>query len=137
MTYLLDSVILIDHFNGVEAATRYLKENAREIAISVITRAEVLTGFSLERETLAKALLDRIPHYPVTKDEADLAASLRRQLRWKLPDALQAAVALHHRLKLVTRNTKGFQPGAAPFRRGSVYLGSIFIMKSINGPFSY
>lgn len=45
MAYLLDSVILIDPFNAVEAATRYLQEHHHEVAISVITRAEVLTGF--------------------------------------------------------------------------------------------
>lgn len=73
MAYLLDSVILIDHFNGVEAATRYLQEHHHEIAISVITRAEALTGFDAEREPLAKAVLDRIRHYPVTLDDADLA----------------------------------------------------------------
>ncbi len=110
MAYWLDSVILIDHFNGVEAPTRYLKEHAQEIAISVITRAEVLTGFDTERESLAKAVLARIHHYPVTQDEADLAARLRRQLGWKLPDALQAAIALNHHLQLVTPNTKDFDP---------------------------
>jgi len=39
MAYLLDSVILIDHFNGVEAATRYLQQHHHEIAISVITQS--------------------------------------------------------------------------------------------------
>jgi predicted nucleic acid-binding protein len=29
---------------------------------------------------------------------------------WKLPDAFQAALALHHHLKLCTRNTKDFDP---------------------------
>jgi len=43
--YLLDSVILIDHFNGVEAATTSLRECRSDAAISAITRAEVMTGF--------------------------------------------------------------------------------------------
>jgi len=43
--YLLDSVILIDHFNGVEAATTFLRECRSDAAISAITRAEVMTGF--------------------------------------------------------------------------------------------
>jgi predicted nucleic acid-binding protein len=38
-------------------------------------------------------------------------AELRQQLRLKLPDALQAAVAVEHNLTLVTRNTKDFKPG--------------------------
>jgi predicted nucleic acid-binding protein len=44
----------------------------------------------------------------IDKDVADLTAQLRYQFRWKLPDALQAALAQHHQLKLVTRNTKDF-----------------------------
>ena len=43
--FLLDSVILIDHFNNIPAATEYLLQSQRESAISVITRAEVLVGF--------------------------------------------------------------------------------------------
>jgi len=42
---LLDSVILIDHFNGVVKATRYLRRVAKQGHVSAITRAEVLSGF--------------------------------------------------------------------------------------------
>jgi predicted nucleic acid-binding protein len=88
MALLLDSVILIDHFNGVTAATEYLRQNWTSASVSIITRAEVLTGFQTHRETLAKQLLDRFPTLPAAADDADLAAALRRQYRWKLPDAL-------------------------------------------------
>ena len=100
---LLDSVILIDHFNGVTAATEYLRQNWTSASVSVITRAEVLTGFQVHRETLAKQLLDRFPTLPAAADDADLAAALRRRYRRKLPDVLQAAIAVNHRLKLATR----------------------------------
>jgi predicted nucleic acid-binding protein len=43
--WLLDSVILIDHFNGVDMATDYLSSIRVDATISVITRAEVLTGY--------------------------------------------------------------------------------------------
>ena len=109
--YLLDSVILIDHFNSVEAATTFLAEHGSECAISVITRAEVLAGFTLRTEPLARELLDIFPHLPITSEIADLAASLRRSEHWKLPDALQAAVAIQHGLVLVTRNTRDFKVG--------------------------
>jgi predicted nucleic acid-binding protein len=46
---LLDSVIIIDHFNGVPAATAYLLKMHARLAISVITRAEVLTGSNVEK----------------------------------------------------------------------------------------
>jgi predicted nucleic acid-binding protein len=119
--YLLDSVLVIDHFNGIEAATRFLAEHGSECALSVITRAEVLAGFDDEVAELALELLDLFPALPITAGIADLAARLRRTERWKLPDALQAAVAMNHELILVTRNTKDFHDASpmsvlAPYR---------------------
>jgi predicted nucleic acid-binding protein len=107
---LLDSVILIDHFNNIEAATNYLQQNWEEIAISVITRAEVLAGFAPADALIAAQLLDRFPNLEMTVQIADLAAILRRQERWRLPDAIQAAFAQIHGLMLVTRNTRDFPP---------------------------
>ena len=110
MRWLLDSVILIDHFNGIDSATRFIADEREDIALSPITRAEVLAGFDGEQIRFASDLLDRFPTLPVTAVEADLAASLRRSERWRLPDALQAAVARRNGLRLVTRNTKDFPP---------------------------
>lgn len=108
MNYLLDSVILIDHFNGIAPATTFVSDHAAACGLSVITRAEVLTGFPREEEHLALALLDAFPTLPLTAEIADTAARLRRVRRWKLPDAIQAAFAKHHDLTLVTRNTRDF-----------------------------
>jgi predicted nucleic acid-binding protein len=110
MTILLDSVILIDHFNGIAQATAYLGQVRDEASISVITRAEVLTGFDSSDRQQPAALLDCYPLYDITKPIADLAADLRREQGWKLPDAFQAALARHHQLRLATRNTKDFPP---------------------------
>ena len=92
--FLLDSVILIDHFNGLQKATDYLKTVAEEVCISAISRAEVLTGFQ-DPNNLQKAreMLDRFHLIVIDAAIADLAAELRREHRWKLPDALQAAAA--------------------------------------------
>ncbi len=50
---LIDSVILIDHLNGIEQATRFIiKLDPVETAISVITRAEIITGLG-ETEQVA------------------------------------------------------------------------------------
>jgi predicted nucleic acid-binding protein len=106
--YLLDSVILIDHFNGIDAATKFLRDHRSDAAISAITRAEVLTGFDEAQRALPIRLLDTFVCLPLDQATADLAAHLRREHRWKLPDAIQAAVAQHHDLKLVTRNTNDF-----------------------------
>lgn len=110
MKLLLDSVILIDHFNGAAAATRYLFEHHTDAAVSVITRAEVLTGF--EQRSVGKAVqfLDCFPTLAIDQAIADIAAALRRDYGWKLPDAFQAAIAQQHGLKLVTRNQRDFPP---------------------------
>ena len=108
--WLLDSVILIDHFNGIDHATRFIAEEHPDIALSPVTRAEVLTGFADAHRPLATELLDEFRTLPIAAAEADLAARLRRSEGWRLPDALQAAVARRNMLVLVTRNTKDFPP---------------------------
>ena len=117
MKWLLDSVILIDHFNGVDPATRFIADEHTDIALSPVTRAEVLTGFPDDHRPLATELLDQFQTLPIAAAEADLAARLRRSEGWRLPDALQAAIARHNMLVLVTRNTKDFPPGRYDFVR--------------------
>jgi predicted nucleic acid-binding protein len=107
---LLDSVILIDHLNGVPAATGYLRSIGHEAHISAITRAEVLTGLAGSGRQAGVRLLDCFTFHGIDKEAADLAAELRREHGWRLPDAFQAAVALRHELSLATRNTKDFDP---------------------------
>ena len=108
MKLLLDSVIVIDHLNGIEPATRYLSAHGADCAVSVITRAEVLAGFDDANAALALELLDLFPTLPITIEIADLAARFRHAERLKLPDAFQAALARHYDLTLVTRNTRDF-----------------------------
>ena len=110
MKVLLDSVILIDHFNGVGAATRYLDEMHGNAAISVITRAEVLTGFQGRVRTTGRRFLDCFPTLSIDQPIADAAAALRAKHGWKMPDAFQAAIARAHRLKLATRDLRDFAP---------------------------
>ena len=114
---LLDSVILIDHFNGIAAATRYIADNAERVHVSVITRAEALAGVAEEETPALRALLDAFPVLVIDRDVADLAATLRRTNRWRLPDAFQVAVARHHGLVLATRNTRDFPPERYDFVR--------------------
>src|SRR3990170_2762512 len=106
ITRLIDSVILIDHLNGLEKATQFiLKLDPEKTAISVITRAEVLAGVDEESEAMVKSLLDQYQIFILDGRIADLAATLRRDHGWKLRDAFQAALSVHHLVKLVTRNT--------------------------------
>lgn len=110
LNVLLDSVILIDHFNGIDEGTAYLGQVRGNASISVITRAEVLTGFEASDRQKAAMLLDCFPVFELTKPIADLSADLRRAHGWKLPDAFQAVLAQYHHLRFATRNTKDFPP---------------------------
>ncbi len=112
---LLDSVILIDHLNSIPAATSYLELAYRHAVVSVVTRAEVLVGYNPAANQEALDLLESFPLLDITKEVADLAARLRRENRWKLPDAFQAAIAQTHKLQLATRNTKDFDPAKHAF----------------------
>ena len=108
---LLDSVILIDHLNDIDQATTFiLSLDPERTAISVITRAEILVGIEESEEALVKAFLDQYYLLGIDKEIADLAATLRRNHRWKLPDAFQAAISISNNIKLTTRNTKDFDP---------------------------
>ena len=113
---LLDSVILIDHFNGISKATRFISGlDPSKTAISVISRAEILVGFDADSIEKPKALLDQYFLLNIDKQTADKAAALRREHGWKLPDAFQAALAIIAGVRLCTRNTKDFDPEAHPF----------------------
>ncbi len=110
MRLLIDTVILIDHFKNIPAATGYLREHQGDIAISAITRAEVLAGFDPPDAAIAAQLLDRFRTLPADAQVADLAVALRREYGLSLMDAMQAAIAKIHDLTLVTRNTRDFPP---------------------------
>jgi len=113
---LLDSVIIIDHLNGIDAATRFLLGiNPEETSISVITWAEILVGVEKEKLDMVKSFLNQYTIYNIDKAIADRAAQMRRRYHWKLPDAFQAALAANYKLLLTTRNTKDFDPSKHAF----------------------
>lgn len=116
MDRLLDSVILIDHLNGTEKATRFLLSlNPLQTAISVVSRAEILAGLDEEGQEAVLPLLDQYHLLIIDRPVADLAARLRRTHGWKLSDASQAALAQHHNIKLTTRNAKDFDASKFDF----------------------
>ena len=115
MKYLLDSVILIDHLNGREEASAFLSAHQHESALSAVTWSEVLHPLEGKAEEAVVHGLEKMAFLPIGKEVARSAAALSRRHGWKLPDAYQAALAQHHRLRLVTRNTKDFKPQRHPF----------------------
>lgn len=107
--YLLDSVIIIDHLNTISLATDFIEKHHSQSVLSLITRAEVLTGYDQRGYKKILPLLDLFDTLPLEKKDADFSAQLRRQHGYKLHDALQASLAMNNDLLLVTRNTRDFK----------------------------
>jgi hypothetical protein len=121
--WLIDSNVLIDHLEGVEAAGEFIRVEGESSVISVITVAELAAGAARRPSALQSALLDRFPVLSIDRTVAELAGTFRTDHRMKLPDAFQAALATVHRLKLVTCNVGDFPPARfrfvhVPYRSG-------------------
>ena len=114
--YLLDTVILIDHLNGIPQAGRWLLSlKEKEAVISVVTLAEVLAGAEKTEKDSVQLLLSFYDCLSLTPSAAIVAAELRHKHHLKLPDAFQAALAVEHGLVLCTRNTRDFSAGKFDF----------------------
>ncbi len=113
MGFLVDTTILIDHLRGKsEAGLWLLSVQQSGLAISVITRAEILGGMRPKEEFATRALLSQLLSLSIEVGVADAAADYRRLYgkshQLLLPDALIAATARTHGLTLATLNTKDF-----------------------------
>ena len=114
--YLLDTNIIIDALN--DRKTRNLSllrlvEQGHTLACCAINIAEVYAGLRPKEEARTTALLRSLQLYPITFPIAELAGRLKRDYGRKgqtlsIPDTIVAAVALHHRLTLITDNVKDF-----------------------------
>jgi len=115
LKYLIDSDVMIDHLNGRREAGEFILEHGDESAISVITRAEVLSGLDGDNQRIVARLLDGFSAIGIDAAIADTAAAVRREKGWKLPDAFQVAIARQRGLKFVTRNFRDFPPDRFKF----------------------
>ena len=110
---LLDSDILVDHLRGYEPARQYLKRfEAGEVQgyLSIITVAELAAGQMRqeEEETKVQHLLALFTHIDLDFAIAWRGGEIRRHYQTRLADALIAATAFMHHLRLVTRNLQHF-----------------------------
>jgi predicted nucleic acid-binding protein len=112
---LFDTNILLDYLKGVSAAR---SEIARydDIAISVVTRIEVLVGTEPDEEASTRAFLDRFTIIELDEKVSERAVVLRKKYRLKLSDAIIWASAQVHGRLFVTRDMKDFPSGEADVR---------------------
>lgn len=113
--YLLDTNILILQLRGNVRLTQLLTQFSEtgDLAISVVTRTEVLAGMHPREEQRTMALLHALISWPLESAVADQAGRLiyqyaRQGIQLSLADAQIAATALQHNLTLVTTNAKHF-----------------------------
>ena len=113
---LFDTNILIDYLAGIDEARRELALY-RSSLISVITWMEVLVGAADDEEERAlRSFLSKFRLLEVDQAIGELAVSLRRRRKIRLPDAVIWATAQANDALLVTRNTKSFPEGAPGVR---------------------
>lgn len=111
MRALLDTNILVDYLRGVPRARDELRLYADPM-VSVITWIEVMAGAATEDEAgRLRSFLTRFHLVPLDEAVSDLAASIRREHRMRLPDAVIWASARSNGALLVTRDTKDFPAG--------------------------
>lgn len=112
---LLDSNILIDLFNGIAAAEEELA-GLGDPAISVISWIEIIAGARSDQEPAIRRFLAGLTRIDLTSAIAERAATIRRERRIKLPDAIIQATAEVSGLILVTRNERDFPDGTPGVR---------------------
>jgi predicted nucleic acid-binding protein len=114
--YLLDSSVIIDALNGkrgrFELTRQFLREGAI-LASCPTTVTEVYSGLRPEEAIRTERFLRSLKFFPLTweisKQAGDLLCYWRRRGRTlSLPDMTIAAVAMSHRMVLVTSNQKDF-----------------------------
>ena len=114
MRAIIDSDVLIDYLQGVEAARVELAKYRRR-EISIVSWMEIMCGADGDGEEAGcREFLATFVVHPLTPETAEEAVRLRRDRRLRLPDAIVWATARVQGVLLVTRNSKDFpvrEPG--------------------------
>lgn len=114
--FLLDTSVIVDAINGRKGRSEFLDGllvQRNLLACCSINVTEVYAGMRPHEAKVTEELLRSLRFYEVTWEIARLAGELKRQWGKKgptlyLPDVTVAAVALTHRLTLLTDNRKHF-----------------------------
>lgn len=113
--FLLDSDVVIWHLRGRAAVVDLVLALTRRgrVALSAITRAEVLLGMREPERTLTLGFLDSCETLPIVAATADRAGEIVRGFRSRgitlaLPDALIGATAMLASIPLYTCNPRHY-----------------------------
>ncbi|MEX2263354.1 MAG: type II toxin-antitoxin system VapC family toxin [Bryobacteraceae bacterium] len=114
--YLLDTSVIIDVLNKRQGRRELLLQLALQgnsLACCTINVIEVYSGMRPREKSFTDEFLAGLDYFEISWDVAELAGRLkyewsRRGQSLSLPDATIAAVAIHHKLTLMTDNRKHF-----------------------------
>ena len=97
-----DTSLLVNFFNGVDIANRVME--GQHIWISCITEIELLSysKLSADEEELIRSFIDECSIIDLHSDIRELAITIRKNKRLKVPDAIIAATSKHSGFPLVT-----------------------------------
>ena len=96
--FLVDTDVFVDHLQGLHR----FDPRSHRVYYSVVTRTELLAG-NIAAE-LVNTLLAPFQEIPIGRALAERASRIRRGAGIRLGDALIAATAIEHELRLFTRN---------------------------------
>ena len=107
---VFDTNIIIDYFNGIEAAKDTLNKYTSGILsiISVIELRVGIRGTDMQK-MIAQSVTEQFEIIDINKDVAECTIEIRQRYRLKLPDAIIWTTAQSLEIPLITRNTKDFQ----------------------------
>jgi len=112
---LVDTDVLIWYLRGRPETVELLTQAADQLylAVSVISRTEILLGMKEKERSATISLLDSLSACTITTQIADRAGELIRKWRDKgmvvtIPDALIAATVIDQDIALLTYNRKHF-----------------------------
>lgn len=100
---LIDTDVFTDHLRGAAA----IEPGRDRLHYSVITRAELFAGTT--GTDLVVRPLSPFREIPVNRAIAERAGRVRNESRIPMADALIAATALEHGLRVATRNRRHFE----------------------------
>jgi predicted nucleic acid-binding protein len=123
-TYLLDTTVIIDALNNKRNRRLLLLDLLRQghlLGCCPINVTEVYAGLRPKEESTTEEFLQSLQYYQITWPIARLAGLLKRDYGRKgktltVSDAIIAAVAIHHKLSLLTDNVRDF-----PMKELSIY----------------
>ncbi len=113
MSILLDTNILVDYARRLPAAVAWLKSLPEPPQISVVSLLELYAGARSQREERdIEAICAPLRSLPVIAEIAKRAGNHLRHFASSygidIPDAIIAATAEHHGLRLATLNVRHF-----------------------------